>query len=100
MLHPAHAALLEVLKNDLAKGDLTPTDKVGPGTFVCMTQATPFGMAYNQISFEQLPPPIAEAINGQSKGFKFGDLKVVAIFDIWPSLRKKARRVPVKVFDN
>jgi len=98
MLHPQHAALLEKLKKSLAKGDMTPTDKVGPGTFVCVTEATPMGMGYNQLAYDDMPFGIAELLDGKRKGDKVGTLKIVAVYDVWPAMETK--RPPVQVFDN
>jgi len=99
MFSPQHHALLEKLKKCLEAGDLTPTDRVGFGTFVCITHMTPFGMAYTQCQFEELPFELAAALNGKAKGDKIGPIKIVAVFDTWPEM--DAKQAPTgQVFDN
>jgi hypothetical protein len=91
--------LLAKLKEQLAQGNLTPTDKIEFGTFICLTQATPYGMAYHQSVFEQLPIKLAESLHGKMKGDKIGDLKIVAVFDIWPENTVK-REAPRQEFNH
>ena len=93
------ANLLKKLREAIEAGDLTPTDKVGPGTFVCLTQITVLGIAYHQGHFEDFALDMRMVLEGATKGAKFGPIKVVAIFHAWPEAKKKSSP-PVQAFDN
>lgn len=99
MLHPQVASQLEKLSKEIKAGNLTPAETVGPGTFICFTQATPFGMAYAQAPYDTAPLHVAELLKGRKKGEKVGDLKIVAVFDMWPEM-EGTKAPPVQVFDN
>lgn len=100
MLHPTHAAMLKALEKDIRNGTITPTDRVGPGTLLCVTQATPHGMAYHQLAFDSAPPEWSKVLIGTVKGEKLGDMKIVAIFDIWPEMPRKKKGESTKTHDN
>ncbi len=75
--------MLTHLENALRTEILTPTDKVGEGTFVCLTIERPEGKQYLQGEFEQIPNEWQTALKGLRKGQKFDQVKIVAVFDLW-----------------
>jgi hypothetical protein len=99
MLHPVHHAMLKKLEQSLRDGDLTPTNEVGPGTFVCFTQTTPAGLYYHQGEIDATMPHLAKALYGTRVGEKIGEFKIVAVYDVWPVMEKR-NKPPVQVFDN
>lgn len=99
MLSAQHHMLLKKLEELLRLGTLTPTDRVETGTFLCLTHDTPFGQAYTQVAFDSMPPELASGLKGAKKGDMIGLIRVIAVYDIWPSVENR-EIPPVKVFDN
>lgn len=99
MMTPQHYVMLQNLEKALKEGAITATTHVGPGTFVCITHPSSFGMTYTQIQYDEMPKDMQALLNGKAKGEKAGPVKVVAVFDVWPITFEK-RGTPVQVFDN
>jgi len=90
MFGPKASDLIKNLEKLLRKGDLTPTDKIDVGTFVCMTaNMGPFGMSYNQMLFDTMNEKDKQLLKGKKKGEKIGHLKIVAIFNVWDEEKKE-----------
>ena len=98
MVIHTQASLLKKLAERIKSGDLTSADRAEHGTFVCLTQSTPLGMAYHQGLFEELSSDLRAILLNARKGDKFGPFKLVAIFHAWPEAKKKSP--PVQAFDN
>lgn len=99
MLTPQHYTLLKKLEDMLRDGLLTATDHIEAGTFVCLTQETPLGLAYHQGPFDVMSADLMGSLKGLRVGERIGHIKVVAIYDIWPISWEKGVP-PVQVFDN
>jgi len=76
--------LLKKLEALINQGILTPTNRIGLDTFLCMTESTPQGMAYHQRLFQELPDDWRRALDGQTRGYSLGTIKVIGVFDVWP----------------
>jgi hypothetical protein len=80
----SHEKKLEVLETLLRDQLLTPTKTVDNDTLICLTELLPDGgVNYHQAYFQSLPPMLKDALFGQTKGFRVGPYKVVAVFDLW-----------------
>jgi hypothetical protein len=99
MLTPQHDILLKKLEELLRTGILTKTDRVASGTFVCLTQETPFGLAYHQGPVDTMPADLYQTLKDAKVGDRIGSIKVIAIYDIW-AVDWENRTPPVKAFDN
>lgn len=62
---------------------LTPAQKVEAGTLVCATETVPQGIIYHQWPLEKWPEGWQTALMGKTKGFKIGNVKIVAIYHCW-----------------
>ena len=77
--------LLNGLAGAIREELLTPAKSVDDETFVCLTEATPHGIAYHQGLFDALPEGLREQLKGKEKGHKVGGCKIVAIYHYWAS---------------
>lgn len=87
MLNPQMALMLEKLEDLLRKDMITPSNEIESGTFLCMTEKHPHGILYHQCAFDDLPKDWQKLLMGKPKGYSFGAVKVVAIFEFWPNLK-------------
>ena len=77
--------LLKQIETFIREGKMSKGNVAGEGTFVCITEVTPQGVAYHQNAFELLPPEAQRILNGKSVGHIFdGRIKLVGVFDVWP----------------
>lgn len=75
--------MLSQLETLLREETLTPASKVEEGTMICATELTAKGIVYHQWPFEKWPETWQKALMGQTKGYKIGPVKIVAIYHIW-----------------
>ena len=82
--------LIKELETDLRSGDLTVTDKIGPGTMVCLTIKSGQFVSYAQNVFETIPEFLRNDLTGKKRGDFVGSYKVVGVFDVWDKAQFKS----------
>lgn len=71
------------LETMLREEVLTLAQTVDHGTVVCAVETLPQGIVYHQFPLEKWPEGWQHVFMGKAKGFKHGNVKIVAIYHCW-----------------
>jgi hypothetical protein len=85
--------LLDFIEKGIRQGILTKATHVDVGTFICFTTYHPANSVYSQYAFEALPEEYKAALRGRKAGDQIGQVKVVAVFDMWTDVQETINEI-------
>lgn len=98
MVHKQNKAVLEFISNLIKEDRLSVAQKIGEGTIACLSEETASGTVLQAFNFHEIPENFRHDFEDKAKGETIGRFKVVAVYELWPTV-KKPKSVSKQLFN-